>query len=403
MSHARTQGGPVAGAITGAAARRTGAPMTMPATREIAITAALAKCAAAADMVAHERWAFTLSNGTRLAASARVADDWLLLDASLGLALAPLAPASLMWELLRANATLGGGARFALGADQPTLRVRAEVPLDEDVDLHRRILEACAGFKAANGRANTCAGTQTQMAADSDAAAGSPGTTTAGGVESAAADTEGAILERCRQTGWSASEREPGRLAVDLDVPGAFQQAIVETRSDLSVAVTVPVLDAAVAAAESRAPVCRQALGLLLLRVCGFVRMARAAAEVRDGATRARFEVVFDSQPCAAELAHAFAALSVACRVAYREAAVLWGDEAVAKSYVEHWDRASGSDGRDQRDRASGASVQSEGLGSVGFSMEIGRSGSSGSKIEIEGFGSSGSKERGPSWDRQQQ
>src|SRR5439155_10563598 len=150
-----------------------------------------------------------------------------------------------------------------------------------------------------------------------------------------AGDAATDLRELCGLTGWGFVEREPGRLAVDLDVPGMFWQAIVEARGEVGLSAAVPVLDPTVADAEPPDPVCRQALGLLLLRACGVVRMARAAAKTQDGATHARFEVVFGSQPCVAELTHAFAALSVACRVVSREAAVLWTDEVVARAYIE--------------------------------------------------------------------
>jgi len=283
------------------------------------IVAALAKQAAAIDAVGPGRWAFTLSNGSPLAARARVDDGWLLIDAALGAGAPPAAPASRVWEMLQWNATLAGGARFVLGPQRSGARgarVCAELPLDDEVDLGRRIGEACAGLKAAKRRMT----------------GGAPDGGTCG-------DAAGEDLSAlCHQTGWDFLDREPGRLAVDLEVPGAFQQAVVETREDLRVAVSVPVLDAAVAGTAPPAAVCRQALGLLLVRVGGIVRMARAAAEPREGAPGARFEVVFGTRPCAAELGHAFAALSIACRVATREAAVLWGDADVARTYVEHWD-----------------------------------------------------------------
>ena len=284
---------------------------TTPPPRETAITMALAKSAGAVEAVAPGRWAFTLSNGTDLAASAWIDDGWLLLDAALGVG-SP--PAPRLWQFLQWNAALGGGARFALHPRQPGLRVRAEVPLDEEVDLGGRVHEAYTGLKAAM---------RTMEYGPGDGS-GVPGDA-----------VRGDLSDLCRQTGWDFSEREPGRLAVDLDVPGAFQQAIVEAYRDRGVAVAVPLLDPA--GAEPPAQVCRQALGLLLLRVCGIVRMARAAAETRAGVTQARFEVVFGTSPCVAELTHAFAALSVACRLAAREAAVLWDDETVARAYVEQW------------------------------------------------------------------
>jgi len=287
----------------------------MRAPREMAVATALDKCAVAVDAVAPGRWAFTLSNGTDLAARARVDDGWLLLTAALGDG--SVSPTR-SWELLRWNAVLDGGARVVVRAGRPGLRACAELALDDEVDLPRRILEACAGLRAANERW-VCA----------PDGAGDAMTRVAS--EGASAD----LPRLCRESGWSFVEREAGRLGVDLDVPGAFQQAIVEPRGR-GVAVTVPVLEAA----GPSPSVCEQALGLLLLRVCGIVRMARAAAEAQ--ASQARFEVVFGSRPCAAELTHAFAALSVACRIAGREAAVLWSDEKIAEAYIEQWDRKEG-------------------------------------------------------------
>jgi hypothetical protein len=287
--------------------------------RTTTIAAALAKCAVAIDTVASERWAFTLSNGTEFDASARVDDGWLLLEAPLDVEAEP-AP-SRVWELLQWNATLGGGVRFALGPDGGGSRARAELPLDEEVDLYRRVLETCAGLRTANHLLERDAGQATLDTHEDDDLA------------------PGRVLELCRETGWPVIEREPGLLAVDLDVPGTFSQATVEPRANQGVAVVVPVLPGTVRYAESPAPVCRQAVGCLLLRVCGVVRMARAAAEMRDGTPHARFEVVFESQPCAAELTHAFAALSVACRLASREAAVLWSDEKIARAYVGQWNQ----------------------------------------------------------------
>jgi hypothetical protein len=57
----------------------------------------------------------------------------------------------------------------------------------------------------------------------------------------------------------------------------------------------------------------------------------RAAAD-----TAARFEVALAAPVTVTTLAHALAALSVAYRLAGREAAVLARDEAIAAAYLEH-------------------------------------------------------------------
>ena len=284
--------------------------------RAIAVAGALEKCSPSVEQVAHEGWAFALSNGANLRATARIDDGWLLLDA-------PLSESRVknhqppLWKLLGWNAALVGGAKFALPAEESVVRLRAELPFDDDVNLTRRIVQACAGLKMASARFHRTDGA-------GDDADGCAATFAA---ENPASDLAGV----CRESGWAFIERGSGILAVDLDVPGTFQQALVEADAQRGVAVSV----ALTAGTEPPVPPCREALGLLLLRSSAVVRMARAAVETGEGGTAARFEVVFADTPCAAELAHAFAALSVACRLASHETAVLARDERIARAYLK--------------------------------------------------------------------
>jgi len=274
--------------------------------REDEIAEALAKCAYGVDPQGLGRWAFVLSNGTKLAVRARVADGWLSLDAPLGAGPPPdLDP----WEWLRRNAMLAGGARFALAGPDGGLHLRADVPLDDDVDVRERVIEACVGLKSAG-----------EPLRDGNAA----GSVDLGGAS---------LADLCRETSWEFVARER-RIAVSLDVPGAYQQAMVESRGGAGVAVAVPVAEEGTARPTN---ICAQAAGVLLLRVCGAVRMVRAAGCIEDAESGPRFEMVFRSRPDPRELEHAFGALSLACRLAAREAALLRGDESVARAYLEHW------------------------------------------------------------------
>src|SRR5262249_26307377 len=78
---------------------------------------------------------------------------------------------------------------------------------------------------------------------------------------------------------------------------------------------------------------CHQALGTFLLRVNAVLRGARAVARPLDGP---RFEAVLGSNPGVADLHHGCAALSVACRLASREAAVVAREEGVGGTYLEN-------------------------------------------------------------------
>ena len=285
------------------------------ANRMRAIGEGLAKRAITVTRTGYGSWSLDLANGTRFAATARHDDGWLLLDAPMH---APL-PVSRGTELLAANASLAGGARFVLGSADSSLRVRAEVPLDDGIDLRRRVAEACAGFEAA----------KTILTVPHE------GGGVAEGPEPGGADIDVAAL--CRETGWASHGRATA-VAVDLDVPGAFRQAAVEVRPDARVAVSAPVAGDPSVDGMPSTPRCRDALTLLLLRASGSVRMVRATTTAAGGA--ARFEVVLAGEPAVAELAHAFAALSVACRVAGREAVVLGHDDGVARLYLEQWYRA---------------------------------------------------------------
>ena len=304
---------------------------------ERTIHGTLEKCATSVEQVARGRWVCVFANGAEVCVGATVADDWLLLDAPFEAHLAPLIQGAAgadrgsylrAADLLRRNATLAGGVKFAVLSQAPQTRLRAEVPLDEEVDVVRRVRQACAGLKAA-----AAGGASTAHTAPADCY---PVST----VDTAGDDGSPFDLRcLCSATRWPFIERDASSVAVDLEVPAGFRQALVEVTDGGGVVVSVDLATCA----ELASPPCQAAWGLLLLRACGVVRMARAAAHTRDGgAATPRFEVVFPDAPAAAELAHAFATLSVACRLVDREARVLAHDAAIATEYLRQWN---GNDG----------------------------------------------------------
>lgn len=249
---------------------------------------ALAGAAGAVEAAGPSAWRMTLDGGRPGDARVDVRDGWLAVDAPLYDGVP--SPAA----LLARNATLAGGARIVLA---PSPRVRADVALDDDGRLVDRVAEACAGVARARS-----------VGAARDAAA-----------SHAVADP----VARCAETGWRVVPREPGVAAVELAIPGGFRQALVAVRGGATV-VEVDVIDAAPASDAAR-----EACALLLLRVAGAVRLVRPTGV-------ARLAVAFAGDATAGELAHAFAALSVACRHVCREAAVLADDEDIARAYVAH-------------------------------------------------------------------
>ena len=281
---------------------------------EAHLVAAFEKCGAAVQRTAPCDWVLSSVNGSTAAVYAHVQADWLVLQ-GVGLAAdgsaVELAPADddLRWRLLRCNAALAGGAKWALGPDPLGVHLRAEVPLDDDIDFARRIGDAYVGI-AASAALGCGPGAHADTAAPS-------------GVAVPAID----LAAWCQTTVWPSVVRAAHEITIDLQLPGAFRQATITTRPDGKIAASV---DLNGRPAEPPSPVCRTALAEFLLRIGALVRMARAAAA---GETP-RFEVVFADAPASVELCHALAALSVASRLAAHEAEVLTHDEEVARAYL---------------------------------------------------------------------
>ena len=285
-----------------------------------------------------------------------------------------------VWRLLEANGGLPGCVKLTQVPGEKKLLAGVEIPLDEETDVGTRVSEACAGIEAAaaleprflkswklgaNGLGAGASVSQSpeafgrggceQHADGREADERHAGERKAGeqkaemweedwqGVgaqEAERRDNEEqqsrgswALRELCAEAGWECTERRGGGLLVTLEVPGGFHQAMLErtARGQVALATQLPACDG------TTPRLCRHALGLLLLRACAVVRMARAAAHISGAEVAPRFEVVFDSAPCVSELRHALCALSAACRLCGQEAEVLQADERVAREYVARW------------------------------------------------------------------
>lgn len=227
-------------------------------------------------------------------------DDWLIFDAP-----APRG-AGAAWTLLAFNAELPGGAKFALARG---LRLRAEIPVVRGSDLDDRAARAASGLalaaRLAQGRAT--------------AAPPRPG--------AAGAATALDLAGVCAGAGFEFAEREGGALAVDLAAPGELRTAEVTAGpGGLRLAV-------ALAVESPLAGVRGDALGALLLRACGALRMLRACLDAQGP----RFEVSLPPDPSSEEIAQGLGALSLAARCCAREAELVAADERIARAY---WERS---------------------------------------------------------------
>jgi hypothetical protein len=279
------------------------------------IAAVAQACGHCATRPSEEAWRTLLSDDGPPKVSARVEHGWLLVRAP-----APRrASRRAAWDLLRLNARVGRGARLALSPHDRRLVVLADLPLEDEVDLAALVADAGDGLRALMKAAH--AGTVECSTAEPPA------------VESPDDAMPVPLSTLIRGSPWSFVERSPRRLAVDLDIPGRFSQAVVEAscgRCRASVGLqTGP-------GPSARA---RQALGLLLLTLTGTLKMVKASVNGSGEKETPTLEVSFPGHPTPVELNHALAALSIACAEVGAEARVLNSEE-IAEAYLAARGRA---------------------------------------------------------------
>ncbi len=279
----------------------------------------------AIDQVASGEWRMLLHRSADLTVTVRtIGDAWLVLTAPLPSLHVVSLSCEDLWTLLEWNGTLPGGVRFALLPDTRFVSLQTEIAVDRETNLTTRVAEACAGFHAA----------WIKIHKNKEEQVGKVLTICASSASKSACD----LPLLCREAEWPFTERPDGRVVVELDAPRETAIATLTQHQGKSVHIAV-----ALALADALVHPCRQALGLVLLTVCGVVRMIRAVVEQNEGRPVGRFEVDFGSTPTATELAHALSALSVAVRLCGRELQVLQHDERIATEYLTLWQMRHGT------------------------------------------------------------
>ena len=262
--------------------------------------------------VGDRRWRVSLGNGVSACVLAPVDDTFLLFDA----------PAPVTCELektphwLRWNAALAGNAKIALVPNPWQVKLRAEIPMDDEVNPSARIAETLHGLHDA------C-----QLLKENPSSASNPRQT---GPVMALDDTPIAsrnLPALLRDTGWSFQERTPGVAVVELAMRGRCCRVLLEENT-LGVRAAVELLRAAPLTKPSEI-----ALAALLLGASGALRFARPYATKAEEQFTCGFEVRFAGETTASELEHALEALAVACGVCHEEVNSLL-DNSVAESYL---------------------------------------------------------------------
>jgi hypothetical protein len=222
--------------------------------------------------------------------------------------------------MLAQNVELAGGVKFTLADDPPLPCLAAEIPFDEDESgLGARISRACDGFS------------QAWLGFTGGQCPGEPDLEDPPATSDKARSNELAFdfVAVCKETGWPATERPGNQVAVELDVPGCFCQALVQPmgREGLHFGVDM-------AAASAVSVTSRHAISVVLLHACEILRMARAVTRTAGGNTTYGWEVSLDRIAGARDVEYALGALSIACGLSVREVSVFQQDESLARRYL---------------------------------------------------------------------
>ena len=320
---------------------------------EKAISARLRELAGAVAQTAMGTWRFTIANGRRLPAEARLGGGWLCLATIPG----PAAEFASHWEMLAANAALPGLAKLALDPMTGQPQLRAEAPVETDTDCLEQLAAACAGFErgvillspaGAGNQRETAAAFMAEVSErvgdiprPVSTAATSMGRNRA--ESRSATATEDALpatamvgaelAELCAEAGWQPLRHDDDGCIVQLE----------STRTPLSAR-----LSARAGGLRARAellgcgplkPPSRAALARLLLAAGGSVRMVRASVDANGDGPSAGIEVICGPRPSPAFVGHALASLSLVARLAAAESQAL-ADPSMARRYLRMQERA---------------------------------------------------------------
>ena len=182
-------------------------------------------------------WECTLRGEVPLLVTARLKNHWLRLCSSLSGQSSSRPTPEILDRMLAQNVKLAGGAKFTLAEDPPLPCLSAEILLDDEPsDLGVKISRACDGFSQA---LQEFAGGPNRREPDAE-----PAQADCNKEESDELAADLAAL--CKETGWPLARRAGDQVAVDLDVPGGFYQALVQSRGQKGLHLGVDIMSCAV-------------------------------------------------------------------------------------------------------------------------------------------------------------
>lgn len=247
----------------------------------------------------------------------RLEDDWLLVSRPLNLVI----PRTRRLELSRRNADLGGLVKFA-GLPGRRVEVRAEIPLDAELDLGQQIDATVRGFDRASAALRRAApepGPAQESQRDAEPAAD--------------------LAALCTELGVAFTERDDGALIVELPgATGLCGHARLEQPSRTGFRAGLDLGNC-----DGRGPESQEALGVLLLAASATVRLARAVVRPGADAETVAVEVCWPTAARGQALEHALAALTTVGQYFGREVDAIC-DRSVARAYLDQTLRYGRSD-----------------------------------------------------------
>jgi len=277
--------------------------------------AALQAALPSMEAVAPGCWRARANRAAEAVMLAQLIDGFLILTEKFS----PATPPS-RWELLKANATLMGLAKFS-AVPGGGLFLRAEIPVQAESDLSLRISQARSAFAAAH---------RPSCGRHADAAA-------------AAAEAVVTVLPNLVEAaGWGCPSRNGDVCVVPLETRQEGHTAVV-TASPGAVR-----LCADLVSWDSLPVSCRDGLASMLLTANARLRLARAIVVEEESGGAAQLEVFFQTPVAAAELRSALEALSVGADT-FASAADLLQGEAAAKRFLAFWGGPQASEDTEQR------------------------------------------------------
>jgi hypothetical protein len=211
-------------------------------------------------------------------------------------------------QALRANRTLRGGVKLALGSSDCDLHLRADLPVVDEKRLRNSFERAVIGFQ--------CEAT----------ALGEHNAPPESGARSSVETSPDGLKELLSEASWPYTQRGANDFSAELEAESARRACLRTNERDL---------EANVELFRSRTPTnaVQRALATFLLSASGALCMVRAYSQPVEGEELYGLQVSLAKAPAPEEVQDALGALSIAYRMCAREANVLLTD-AAAQCYI---------------------------------------------------------------------